>query len=365
MIPVNKPYLPNFQNYTRYLENVYSRAWLTNNGPMVQELKLRLEDYLGVKHLLPVANGTLAMQLAYKVFNLEGNAVTTPFTFVATSSSLAWENILPKFADINAQSLNLCPNAVKAAIDAETTAIVPVHVYGNPCDVHAFEQLATEHNVKVIYDAAHAFGVKVNNQSVLNFGDASTLSFHATKVFHCVEGGAVVFRNGDDYERAMLMTNFGIDTKTTLISDSGINAKMSEFHAAMGLAILDDIEQILQHRAQLFEQYYFELDGYIIKPVWAAESSLNGAYLPVTFTNPAQCTLVLNALAAENIIARRYFSPSLNLVSEYQQSGYIACPVSESFAARTLCLPLYFDLTAAEVTKVTSLIKQVLDASSE
>lgn len=365
MIPVNKPYLPDFKNYSRYLEKVYSRAWLTNNGPMVQELKLRLEDYLGVKHLLPVANGTLAMQLAYKVFNLKGNAVTTPFTFVATSSSLAWENIRPKFADINADSFNLCPLAAKSAIDSETTAIVPVHVYGNPCDVQAFEQLAAEHNVKVIYDAAHAFGVKVNGRSVLNFGDASTLSFHATKVFHCVEGGAVIFRNSDDYERAVLMTNFGINTKTTLISDAGINTKMSEVHAAMGLAVLDDIEKILQHRVQLFEQYYAELSGYVVKPVWLAESTLNGSYLPVTFADAEQCTLVLTRLAEEDIIARRYFSPSLNLVSEYQRFGIANCPVSESLASRTLSLPLYFDLTATEVTRVTSLIKKVLDAGTK
>jgi dTDP-4-amino-4,6-dideoxygalactose transaminase len=360
MIPVNKPYLPAFAKYTKYLERVYDKAWLTNNGPMVQELKLRLEDYLGVQHLLPVANGTLAMQLAYKVFNLTGNAVTTPFTFIATSSSLAWEGITPRFADVDASSYNLCPLRTAAAINSQTSAIVPVHVYGNPCDVEAFAQLGEKHNIKVVYDAAHAFGVKVGQRSVLSYGDAATLSFHATKVFHSVEGGAVVFKNSDDYERAVLMTNFGINTKNSVIAEGGINTKLSEVHAAMGLAVLDDIAQIMQHRIALFEQYCFELTPLVQLPKWHAEANINGAYFPITFAEPAQSSLVLEYLKQHGIIARRYFSPSLNQLEHYSQTRVDSCPVSESLASRTLCLPLYYDLTSEDVTLITSAIKRAM-----
>lgn len=360
MIPVNKPYLPAFEKYTKYLERVYDKAWLTNNGPLVQELKVRLEEYLGVKNLLPVANGTLAMQLAYKVFNLKGNAVTTPFTFIATSSSLAWEGITPKFADIDPLSYNLCPNNARQAIDADTTAIVPVHVYGNPCNVDAFEKIGEEHKVKVIYDAAHAFGVKVNGNSVLNYGDASTLSFHATKVFHSVEGGAVIFKNSDDYERALLMTNFGIDTKTMNIVDSGINTKMSEVHAAMGLAVLDDIDSILSRRVMLFEKYKESLKQSLQLPKWNELASLNGAYMPVTFPTMEIAVEVLNALLKENIIARRYFSPSLNKVNVLSGDRKV-CINSEDVSGRTLCLPLYFDLCESEVDSVASIINSCID----
>ena len=358
MIPVNKPYLPAFEKYTKYLERVYQRTWLTNNGPLVQELKVRLEEYLGVNNLLLVANGTLAMQLAYKVFNLSGNAVTTPFTFIATSSSLAWEGISPKFADIDYSSYNLCPEKARQAIDAETTAIVPVHVYGNPCNVDAFEKIAKDHKVKLIYDAAHAFGVKVNGNSILNYGDASTLSFHATKVFHSVEGGAVIFKNSDDYERAMLMTNFGIDTKTLNIIDSGINAKMSEVHAAMGLAVLDDIDKIISKRVELFQIYHDSLIGSVKLPQWHDKATANGSYFPITLASNSISERVLNHLKSKDIFARRYFSPSLNLVAEF--SSIANCEESEDLATRTLCLPLYFSLTPEDVKTVSDCIKDVL-----
>lgn len=364
MIPVNKPYLPPFEKYTKYLERVYDKSWLTNNGPLVQELKIRLEEYLGVKNLLLVANGTLAMQLAYKVFNLKGNAVTTPFTFIATSSSLAWEGITPKFADIDIQSYNLCPEQARQAIDVNTTAIVPVHVYGNPCAVEAFEAIGKEHNVKVIYDAAHAFGVKLNGNSVLNYGDASTLSFHATKVFHTTEGGAVIFKNSEDYERALLMTNFGIDTKTMNIVDCGINTKMSEVHAAMGLAVLDNIEDITRHRVTLFEMYSYELRDLAIMPLFDGNVTKNGSYFPITFSSANQCTEVLNSLMLRGIIARRYFSPSLNTLEKYRAPCSITCPISESMASSTLCLPLYFDLSLEDALVVISVIKEIVYGNS-
>lgn len=360
MIPVNKPYLPNFSKYSKYLEQAYTRNWLTNNGPLVQELKLRLEDYLGVKNLMPVANGTLSMQIAYKVFELKGNAVTTPFTFIATSSSLQWEHICPVFADIDSNSYGLSLDTVKKHINSETTAVVPVHVYGNPCDVDAFELLRESTGLKIIYDAAHAFGVKVNGKSVLHYGDASSLSFHATKVFHCVEGGAVIFRNSDDYERAMFMTNFGIDTSDGSIVSAGINTKMSEVHAAMGLAVLEDIDLILAHRTALFELYLKELTGYVRFPVWHEKSNYNGAYMAVTFSSAKQCSKVLEGLKNQNIIARRYFAPSLNTLDIYREHQTDSCPISEHVASATICLPLYFNMTEKEVIHVCNTLKSYL-----
>ena len=360
MIPVNKPYLPAFDKYTKYLERVYQNGWLTNNGPLVQELKVRLEEYLGVKNLLLVANGTLAMQLAYKVFNLRGNAVTTPFTFIATSSSLAWEGIQPKFADIDSQTFNLCPKQAEAAIDDNTTAIVPVHVYGNPCDVEAFEAIGQRRNVKVIYDAAHAFGVKYKGQSVLNFGDASTLSFHATKVFHSVEGGAVIFKNPEDYERALLMTNFGIDTKTMNIVEQGINTKMSEFHAAMGLAVLDEIDSIIRHRVELFEIYTSKLRNIVRMPTWDAHSTLNGAYMPVMLDDCQTRVKVLDGLKSANVVARRYFSPSLNHLDMYRNENSLECKVSSDAAGVALCLPLYSELNNDEVHYICEQVIRIL-----
>lgn len=360
MIPVNKPYLPLFGKYTHYLERMYKNGWLTNNGPLCKELKIRLEDYLGVKNLLLVSNGTLAMQIAYKALNVNGNAITTPFTFIATTSSLDWEGISPKFADIDNKSLNLCRRNVELLIDSRTTAVIPVHVYGNPCNVYELDDLSKKYNLKLIYDAAHAFGVKINNKSVLSFGDASTLSFHATKVFHTVEGGAVVFKSSDAYEEGLLYTNFGIDTQTQSIKGPGINTKMSEAHAAMGLAVLDDIDKILERRVNLFLEYKKLLGDIIEYPLWNSEASLNGSYMPVVVHNSEECNKVFNKLQAEGIMARKYFSPSLNLIPHYSSKSIYACVNSESYASRTLCLPLYYDLTSSEVSIVVESIKSAL-----
>lgn len=364
IIPVNRPYQPPFAQYQQYLQQAFDRNWLTNNGPLCQLLKTRLEEYLGVKNLLLVANGTLAMQLAYRALDIKGQAVTTPFTFIASSSSLQWEGITPLFADIDAQSFNLSPAATAAMLNsdvaADVSAIVPVHVYGNPCDVDAFEQLGQQHNVKVIYDAAHAFGIKVAERSVLSYGDAATLSFHATKVFHTVEGGAVIFRDAEAYQRAERMINFGIDSKDGSISGPGINCKMSEVHAAMGLAVLDNIDDILAKRQWNYELYFKLLSPYLQTPLWAKNSNVNGAYFPVLLPTAATAALVMQHLAAHQVTARRYFSPSINTLASYQTLGYQPCPVSEDYASRTLCLPLYYDLSAAEIQQVVKLVLECL-----
>ena len=360
MIPVNKPYLPDLGKYKDYIVGIYERAWLTNNGPLVRELKARLEDYLGVKNLMPVANGTLALQLAYKALDITGNALTTPFTFVATASSIKWEGITPKFADIDPSSLNLCPDKVAKTIDDKTTAIVPVHVYGNPCDVSGFAALAQEYNLKLIYDAAHAFGINYRGKSILEYGDASTLSFHATKVFHTVEGGAVIFKDADVYERAFKMINFGIDISDGSIVECGFNAKMSEMHAAMGLAILDNMVAILQRRCDLYGQYLQCLkDTTVSIPLWRSNSNQNGAYMPVVFDTRESCDRVFNALQEEGIMARRYFTPSLSQVEALSDDNS-STPVSDDMVTRVLCLPLYYDLSNSEVSTICKSILKLL-----
>ncbi len=364
IIPVNRPYQPPFAQYQHYLQQAFDRNWLTNNGPLCQLLKARLEEYLGVENLLLVANGTLAMQLAYRALDVKGQAITTPFTFIASSSSLHWEGITPHFADIDERSFNLSPAATAAMLSsdaaANVSAIVPVHVYGNPCDVQAFEQLSEKHKVKVIYDAAHAFGIQLGGRSVLGFGDAATLSFHATKVFHTVEGGAVIFRDKEAYQRAERMINFGIDSKDGTISGPGINCKMSEVHAAMGLAVLDNIEQILEKRQFNYQLYLRLLSPYLQTPHWSSEANSNGAYFPILCPTAAVATRVMQHLAAHQVTARRYFAPSINTLETYQSQGYQPCPVSEDYACRTLCLPLYYDLSEAEIHQVAKLVLECL-----
>ena len=359
MIPVNKPYLPDVSRYQKHIKQIYDNAWLTNNGPMVQELKVRLEEYLGVKHLLPVANGTLALQLAYKALDVTGEAVTTPFTFVATASSLKWEGIQPVFADIGSHSFNLCPDAAAKQITPATRALVPVHVYGNPCDVTGIDTLAQQHSIKVIYDAAHAFGVQYKGKSILNYGDAATLSFHATKVFHSVEGGAVIFKDEAAYDRAFRMINFGMDTATGQIVDQGINAKMSEMHAAMGLAVLDNIDSVIERRKALYNRYISNLSEVVTIPHWRVGASQNGAYMPVIFQSAAECDNVFTGLKEQGIMARRYFSPALSQVVAFGGNSETT-PVANDLVTRVLCLPLYYDLSDAELDQVCNVVKKSL-----
>lgn len=261
MIPVTKPYLPDRKTLDKYLDGIYEREWLTNNGQLVQDLTARLEEYLGVENLLLVANGTLALQIAYRALGVSGfeyqeqpEAITTPFTFIATASSLKWDGVQPVFADIDPNTWCIDPDNIEKAVTSNTKAIVPVHVFGNACDVDAIDEIARRHQLKVIYDASHAFGVKYKGKSLLENGDASTLSFHATKLFHTGEGGAIVFKRKEDLESARKMINFGITGPET-IDGIGINAKMNEFQAALGLSVLDEIDENIQGRKKVWENY--------------------------------------------------------------------------------------------------------------
>lgn len=338
MINVTKPYLPDRTKLNKYIDQIYDSVWLTNNGPLVQELTTRLEKYLGVSNLLLVSNGTSALQIAYKVLGVTGQAITTPFSFVATTSSLVWEGIEPVFVDIDPESLCIDPSKIEDAITAETTAIVPVHVFGNACEVEEIESIAKKHDLKTIYDGAHAFGVNYRGESLLSCGDATTLSFHATKLFHTIEGGAIIFKNKEDYERAKLMINFGINGSDS-IAELGINAKMNEFQAAMGLCVLDEMDTILEERTNIWQHYQQSLQEHLQLIHFNPHASNNYSYFPVVFDNEEMLLKIKAALNKQGINPRRYFYPSLDTLDYLPPHDQNI--VSRDIASRILCLPIY------------------------
>lgn len=356
MYPVTKPILPDPVRYGELINKAHERSWLTNFGPLHEELTQRLKEYLGVEHMLLVANGTLALQVAYKALNLTGKVLTTPFSFIATTSSLTWEGLQPVFVDIDAATFNIDPQLLHQAPAA--SALVAVHVFGNPCSVEAIEHFAAVRRIPVIYDAAHGFGTRLKGQSVLVHGDASTLSFHATKLFHTVEGGAVIFKDEDRYREARALINFG-QREGQVPLPLGINAKLSEYHAAAGLTLLDRMEEVLEHRAHLVDVYQRALRGYVEFQKWSDDSQPNGSYMPILLRDDTQVCLVQQRLAREGVQTRRYFYPSLNQLP-WRVHRPNACDVSESVASRVLCLPLYADLTAADVRHITDKLMAAL-----
>ncbi|OHY79847.1 DegT/DnrJ/EryC1/StrS aminotransferase family protein [Marinobacter sp. AC-23] len=364
MIPVTKPYLPSRDKLNQYIDGIYERNWLTNNGPLLQELTRRLEDYLGVENLLLVSNGTLALQIAYHALGVNepvngkpSEAITTPFTFIATASSLKWDGIEPVFADINPQTWCLDPNNIEAAITSNTRAIVPVHVFGNACDVEAIDVIAQKYSLKVIYDASHAFGVKYKGESLLKHGDAATLSFHATKLFHTGEGGAIVFKRKEDLERAKTMINFGI-TGPEAIDDLGINAKMNELQAAMGLCVLDEMDQIGQDRQEVTETYDSRLVGKVQKQQTQPNTTYNHAYYPVALKDNERLTRAMSSLRDCGVLARRYFYPSLESVT-CLGVGFKDCPESRNLAERIVCLPIYSGLSTEDISRIAQKVVEV------
>ena len=364
MIPVTKPYLPNREKLKSYIDGIYERHWLTNNGQLVQELTHRLEEYLGVENLLLVSNGTLALQIAYRALGVSDanrderpEAITTPFTFIATASSLKWDGVQPVFADIDPNTWCLDPKNIEAAITPNTRAIVPVHVFGNACDVEAIDAIAQKHNLKVIYDAAHAFGVKYKGESLLKHGDATTLSFHATKLFHTAEGGAIVFKRKEDLDRAKKMINFGITGPET-IEVIGINAKLSELQAAMGLCVLDEMEQNLGARAEVWQRYEKALSKTLQLQAKHQALDYNYAYFPVVFDSEEKAVRVATVLKENGVLARRYFYPSLESVECLD--FHADQPVSKDIASRILCLPIYSGLPAEILEKITGIVTKLI-----
>ncbi|GAB1152041.1 MAG: DegT/DnrJ/EryC1/StrS family aminotransferase [Shewanella algae] len=358
MICLNKPLSPDFKKLNSYLKKINDSGWYTNFGPMHQELTSKLEDYLEVKNLLLVSNGTLAIQVAAKVLNIS-KPITTPFSFVATSSSLLWQGMDIAFSDIDASSLNLSTDKIEQIWKTNPSydSLLATHVYGNPCNVEKIKYLAEKYNKKIIYDAAHAFAIKLGRKSVLNYGDASTLSFHATKVFHTIEGGGIVFKNRCDFEKAKELINFGIQGDGSL-GEPGINAKLNEYQAAVGLCLLDNIDMIIEHRSNLFELYRKELKDVINMPLWHEDANYNGAYMPICPDSKSVREKICAGLTNNNVQFRRYFYPSLD--QAYPKVKSFGCKISNAISENTLCLPLHAYMTEAEVYKITSIIKEVL-----
>lgn len=357
MINVTKTYLPDKEKYKKYVDEIYENGWLTNNGPLVQRLEKRLAEYLGVKNIVLVSNGTVALEIAYRTLDIKGFAITTPFSFVATTSSLVTNNILPIFADIDQNSFNLDPKNIEKLITPNTSAIVPVHVFGNACAVEEIDEIAKKNNLKVIYDAAHAFDVKYKGKSLLNYGDISTLSFHSTKLFHSIEGGALIINDDELVQKARYLINFGIKN-TDEIPHLGTNAKMNEFEAAMGLCVLDDIEEIKDKRKDILENYRKELKGLVQVQEQNEYATENYSYFPVVFESEEQLLKVQKALNEKQIFPRRYFYPSLDTL-EYIEPKQM-CKISRDISKRILCLPIYAELEKDVQDIIISTIKGIV-----
>ena len=357
MIPVTKPFLPPQPIYQSYLEGIWKRNWLTNMGPLASDLELRLKEFLKVDHLLFVTNGTVALQMAIKALNLKGEIITTPFSFVATTSSIVWEGCKPVFVDINPESLNIDASKIEAAITENTSAILATHVYGNPCDVEKIDRIAEKHNLKVIYDAAHAFGVEVKGKSIFEFGDISTCSLHATKLYHSIEGGLLMTKDPVILKKLASVRNFGISGFDSF-DELGLNGKNSEFHAAMGLANLKYIEDISKKRKVLTERYDDKLKNLKARrPVWHADSENNAAYYPVIFENEELMLKCKEHLQLNEIGTRRYFYPSLASALPYVESQHF--PLTDDIGKCVLCLPLFYDLTMEEVDMIARLLLRI------
>jgi dTDP-4-amino-4,6-dideoxygalactose transaminase len=362
MITVTKSDLPPLDKYIELLKGIWANGWLTNDGELVQLLGNKLEEYLKVKNIVLMSNGTLALQIALRALDIKGEVITTPFTFAATTNVLLWERLTPVFADIDKETYNLDPSDVEEKITSKTSAILAVHVYGNPCYMKKLQGIANRYNLKIIYDAAHAFGVEYDGESIASFGDVSTLSFHATKVFNTIEGGAVVARDTDVIENLKLMRNHGIKSETEVVLP-GINAKMNEFQAAMGLCNIDLVDEAISLRKTLYERYVERLSGVPIRFQRIVASRHNFSYMPVLFETEEERNSVYSLLIEKGIKPRKYFYPltvdfdyfkkaGIDLVEKY---GLVNANL---IAMRILCLPLYPCLAASTVDYITCLIEE-------
>ena len=361
-IYVTQPHLPPLEEFTPYLEKIWANKILTNGGPFHQQLERALCSYLGVKHLSLFSNGTLALVTALQALRVTGEVITTPYSFVATAHSLLWNGIKPVFVDIDPNTLNLDPARIEAAITPHTTAIMPVHCYGHPCDVDAIQKIADNYNLRVLYDAAHAFGVQSTSGSILNHGDLSVLSFHATKVFNTFEGGAIVCPDAKTNLRIDQLKNFGYVDEVTVVAP-GINGKMSEINAAFGLLQLKHVDQALARRKEIDSTYREQLRG--LKGIRclgdAGEAVANYSYFPILVG--ADYRLSRDALYQElkenNIFARRYFYPLITDFPMYRgmpSAHRDNLPVATSAALQVMCLPIYPALDATDQHQIIKLI---------
>jgi dTDP-4-amino-4,6-dideoxygalactose transaminase len=360
---VTRPDLPDLEDFQQSLSQIWDNKWLTNKGPFHEQLEEELKDFLGVPYLSLFSNGTLALIIGLKALDIKGEVITTPYSFVATAHSLWWNGIKPVFVDIEPGHCNLDPEKIEAAITPQTTAIMPVHVYGNPCEHEKIQQIADKHQLKVIYDAAHAFGVEKNGQSILNFGDLSVLSFHATKSFNTIEGGAIVCHDPEIKKQIDYLKNFGFENETTVVGP-GINAKMNELQAAFGLLQLKSYRQQTEkrkHISNLYRQLLSHVKGIsIIKS--SDDIEQNYGYFPVFVTEdyPLTRDQLYFTLQENNIFGRRYFYPLISAFTPYNELPSAAksnLPVANEKASQVICLPIYTDLEMDMVNNIVSIIK--------
>lgn len=358
MINVTKTFLPPFEEYTAMLKRAWDLSWITNNGVLLLELEEKLKEYLSVSNLLFSANGTVVLQMALKVLGVTKEVITTPFSYVATTNTILWEGCKPVFVDIDPLTLCIDSDKIEQAVTKNTQAILATHVYGIPCDLKKIEAIAKKHDIKVIYDGAHAFGCEVNGKSLLDYGDISTCSFHATKVFHTVEGGCIICHDKQLNDMLILSRSFGH------IGDDhyaiGINGKNSEFHAAMGLVNLKYIDINIEKRRQLSKTYDKMWSGYnIMRPSIPADIRYNYSYYPIILESEKILLAVISALKKISVFPRRYFFPTLNELPQTKYLGH-KCPVSEDVSTRVLCLPLYPDLSNRDIVSIANIVKQAL-----
>lgn len=356
MIPVTQSFLPPLEEYQNYLKRIWEAGWLTNRGNLVLELEEKLREHLKVPHLLLTSNGTLPIQIALKLLHAGDEVITTPFSYVATTASIVWEGLKPVFVDIHPEYLCIDETKIEDAITSKTRGILATHVYGNPCAVEAIESIAKRHNLLVIYDAAHGFGVEYKGHSLFTYGDISTTSFHATKLFHTAEGGAFFTNTAERLHELFYRHNFGHNGPHHF-HGVGINAKMSELSAAMGLSVLPHLSFILERRKHCVAQYQAGLKTSRLHFLKIREhTTWNASYFPVIFESENRLLQVQDALNQKNIFPRRYFYPSLNTLS-YVSS--VRMPVSEDIASRVLCLPLYTELSEGDIDQIITIVNDL------
>jgi dTDP-4-amino-4,6-dideoxygalactose transaminase len=359
MIPVTKAFLPPIEDYMAQVQRAYNNGWLTNRGELVQELEQKITEYLGLEesNILITNNGTIPLQIALKLLGKGGEIITTPFSYVATTAAIVWENCTPVFVDIHPEYLTIDETKIEAAITPRTTCILATHVFGNPCNVEAIEAIAKKHNLKVIYDAAHCFGVKYKGKSIFEYGDVSTCSFHATKIFHTGEGGAIFCKDADLFHKVFYSHNFG-HKDTVSFHGLGINGKISELQAAMGLSVYPYLEAIFASRRLSMEIYDNALTGLPIQKIKLREGTeWNYSYYPIIFNDEAVLLQVVKSLHDAGVIPRRYFYPSLNILP-YTLSQ--SMKVSEDVAIKILCLPIFFSIREDVILKVASVLTDQL-----
>jgi dTDP-4-amino-4,6-dideoxygalactose transaminase len=338
MITTSKVWFPNKKTFLSYVEKAYETRWLTNNGPLVQELEKRLEEYLGVKNLLCVASGSTALEMAYMLLGLNGEVITTPFSFVATTDTILSRGLTPVFSDIDQEYWTLDPERIEDAITDKTTAIVPVHPFGNACQVEEILEIADRYKLKVVFDGSHAFGVKYKGESVLGYGDISTLSFNAVKLYHSGEGGALIINDDELYEKAKVMRQYGHTPTDGSKASFGINGKMNELEAAMGLAVLEEMHEVAKERRDSYLFYKEHLGG-VVKMVKENENApSNYSYCPVVFNSVEEMAEVQTKLMENGIKPRRYFAPSLDTLAYVEKRKEMT--ISQDITSKILALPL-------------------------